>query len=154
MVYKSTQWGWFIIIIVLLPLIFLFLFYSFQWGDHPIPLIPTLLISTLLIIIFLLFYKLTIEIKGTTIIIVYGIGLIRIKIEVDKILDVESIKTPWYYGLGVRITPAGMLYNIHGLQAVKINYLSKGENKTVMIGTSEPESFIKALRDTFKNSVD
>lgn len=79
----------------------------------------------------------------------YGIGLIRIRFKIDKLEATQIIKTPWYYGLGIRVTPKGMLYNIQGSKAVEIKYLGNGKSKSVMIGTAEPELLVKALEDNF-----
>lgn len=149
MKYKKTQIGW-LSILIFAPVIFLlYMVYAYQWGNYPIPFIALILITSLFVIICAMFYKLTIEMHGSALMIIYGIGLIRIKINIDELKHVESIKTPWYYGLGIRITPEGMLYNIKGLKAVKIEYTSKGKNKVVMIGTAEPERLIQALEENF-----
>ena len=84
----------------------------------------------------------------------YGIGLISLKFKMDEVESLESIKTPWYYGLGIRITPKGILYNIQGLKAVRIHYLKDGKSKKVMIGTDEPEELMKALNSAFGNLLD
>ncbi|MEM1135923.1 MAG: hypothetical protein AAGI07_08780, partial [Bacteroidota bacterium] len=76
--------------------------------------------------------------------------LIRISFKIDRLEQAQIIKTPWYYGLGIRMTPEGMLYNIQGPKAVKIRYLSNGRNKSVMIGTLEPEKLNKVLETHFK----
>ncbi|WP_159038497.1 hypothetical protein [Brumimicrobium mesophilum] len=54
-----------------------------------------------------------------------------------------------HYGLGIRFTAQGMLYNIQGLKAVKIKYISNGKSKSVMIGTAEPEILKEALEKHF-----
>jgi len=149
MIYKKTQIGWLLIGFVGATLLFLLIAYAAQWGDRPIPLVPFLLIAALFVVVFLLFYQLTLEIRGSQLRIIYGIGLIKIVLKIDELLSVEKIKTPWWYGLGIRITPKGMLYNIQGLKAVRIEYISKGEEKSVMVGTAEPEKLERILKETF-----
>lgn len=131
-------------------ILFLYLAYANQWGNNPLPFVPFLLLTGLFIIICSLFYKLKIEVDESTLRLTYGIGLIRIKFKIDELKYIEIIKTPWYYGLGIRITPKGMLYNIQGSKAVNIKYIRNGRNKSVMIGTPEPEQLKKALEDNFK----
>ena len=150
MKYKKSQVGWVAMGIFAPVILFLYLAYANQWGNNPLPFVPFLLLSGLFIIICSLFYKLTIELDESTLKLIYGVGLIRIKFKIDKIEHIEIIKTPWYYGLGIRITPKGMLYNIQGSRAVEIKYVSNGKSKSVMIGTLEPERLKQALEDNFK----
>jgi hypothetical protein len=149
MIYKKSQLGWLLIAFVSATLLFLFLAYLGQWGDNPIPLVPFLLLAALFVVIYLLFYKLTIEIRGSELRIIYGIGIIKIVLKIDELISVEEIITPWWYGLGIRITPKGMLYNIQGLKAVRLEYVSKGNVKSVMVGTAEPEKLARVLKESF-----
>lgn len=147
--YKKTQIGW-LIIGIFLPILFIFyLAYENQWGSNPIPLDSFKAIVLIFVIIVALFYKLTIEIDGQVLKLSYGIGLIRIKFKIDQLEEVQVIKTPWYSGLGIRFTSKGMLYNIHGLKAVRIIYISNGKSKSVMVGTAEPERLKEALEGSF-----
>jgi len=127
----------------------LYLVYANQWGNNPLPLIPFVVLAGLFVIISSLFYKLTIELHGSVLKLIYGIGLIRIQFKIDNLVETRIINTPWYYGLGIRITPKGMLYNIQGSRAVEIKYLSNGKSKSVMVGTPEPERLKQALVDNF-----
>ena len=147
--YKKSQYGWLLIVMVLTILGFLFLAYTYQWGDFPLPFLPFLLLSLLFVFVFLLFYKLTIEIRSSGLRLIYGIGIVSIAIDIDQLKQVESIKTRWYWGLGIRITPKGMLYNIQGLKAVRLEYISKGKHKKVMVGSPEPEKLALRLKQVF-----
>jgi len=142
--------GWVAIGIFTSVILFLYLAFSNQWGNNPIPFIPFVAITGLFIVISSLFYKLTIELDESVLRLSYGIGLIRIRFKIDKLIETQIIKTPWYYGLGIRVTPKGMLYNIQGSKAVMIKYLKNGKSKSVMVGTPEPEQLIQALEYNFK----
>lgn len=150
MYYKKSQVGWVIMGIFTPVILFLYLAYANQWGNNPLPFVPFLLFTGLLIIICSLFYKLTIELDESTLKLTYGIGLIRIKLKIDELEHIEIIKNPWYYGLGIRITPKGMLYNIQGSKAVNIKYMGNGKSKSVLVGTPEPERLKKALEENIK----
>ena len=147
--YKKSQYGWLLIVVVMGVLIFLFLSYLYQWGDNPIPFLPFLLITLLFVVVFVLFYKLTIEISGSKLRLIYGTGIVRFVFTIDQLNRVEAIKTPWYWGLGIRITPKGMLYSIQGLSAVRLEFMSKGRHKKVMVGTPEPEKLAQRLKESF-----
>jgi hypothetical protein len=129
---------------------FLCLAYAFQWGNNPLSFIPFLTLSSIPVILGLMLYKLTVEVKGTTLRLSYGIGLISLKFEIDELEETEIIRVPWYYGIGIRITPKGMLYSINGWKALRIKYKSKGESKRVMVGTAEPELLKKLLEHNCK----
>ena len=150
MKYKQSQFGWVVIILFALLVAFLCLAYAFQWGGNPLPFIPFLALSSILVILGLMLYKLTVEVKGTTLRLSYGIGLISLKFNIDELEETEIIRVPWYYGVGIRITPKGMLYSIHGWKALQINFKSKGKSKRVMVGTAEPELLKKVLEHNCK----
>ena len=147
--YKKSQIGW-LVIAFMLPIIAVRAgLYCNQWGDRPIPFFPFIILTSIFVIALLLFYQLTVEINGSTVKLTYGIGVIKFKFEIDQLLSVREIKMPWYYGWGIRVTPKGMLYNIHGFKAVEIRYFSKGKEKSVMIGTDEPELLVQAVETNF-----
>lgn len=150
MKYKQSQFGWVVIILFTLLVAFLCLAYAFQWGNNPLSFIPFLTLSSIPVILGLMLYKLTVEVKGTTLRLSYGIGLISLKFEIDELEETEIIRVPWYYGIGIRITPKGMLYSIHGWKALRINFKSKGKSKRVMVGTAEPELLKKLLEHNCK----
>ena len=150
MKYKQSQFGWVVIILFTLLVAFLCLAYAFQWGNNPLSFIPFLTLSSIPVILGLMLYKLTVEVKGTTLRLSYGIGLISLKFEIDELEETENIRVPWYYGIGIRITPKGMLYSIHGWKALRIKYKSKGKSKRVMVGTAEPELLKKLLEHNCK----
>lgn len=135
MKYEKTQIGWLMILIFSLIIIQLTLAYCYQLGDNPLPLGAFIALSLLFILLLLVFYRLKIRVDSSGIHVIYGIGLIHININPQEIYQVSAVKTPWFYGLGIRFTGKGMLYNIQGFHAVEIYYLD-GKKKTVLIGSS------------------
>ena len=65
----------------------------------------------------------------------FGIGLIKRSLLLSEIdySTIEEIKIPAVYGIGIRITPHGTLYNVKIGNAIKI----KSHNKTFLVGTDE-----------------
>lgn len=61
-----------------------------------------------------------------------------------NIAAVRTVRNPWYYGWGIRLTPRGTLYNVSGLDAVEIRTKN---GKTFRIGTDEPENVQRALEN-------
>lgn len=136
MKYEKIQIGWLMIIILSLLIINLTISYLMKIGDNPLPFTAFIPIIAIFILVLLVFYSLKIRVDNSGIHIIYGIGLVHIKINPEKINQVRIVKTPWYYGWGIRFTGKGMLYNIQGQDAIEISY-SKGKNKTVLIGSND-----------------
>jgi len=145
--YQDTRLFKWIIIPMLIVIVFLILSYEFQWGDTPIPLMATVLSTLALFIVILLFYKLTIRIDEKSISAAFGIGLIKKTILLNNLefSSIEEIKTPWYYGIGLRITPQGILYNTKPGSAIKLKSTIGG--KTVLIGTDDFQKIKKILNE-------
>lgn len=152
MSYKKTQIGWFFILTFFPLIVLMSLFYIKQWGNEPLTFSLFLFIAGLFLLILALFYQLKVEIEGKVLRLSYGIGLIRFRFAMDTLVETKVIKTPWYYGLGIRITPKGLLYNIQGRKAVEISYLRDGKKKSFMVGSAEPEELKRALDGLLSDS--
>lgn len=149
MKYQKTQTGW--IVIILMPLVILLLTfaYIFKVGNNPLPFTAYLIIMIVFLVIFLLFYQLKVIVDESKIHIIYGIGLIHIKIQPLIIHQIQVVKVPWIYGLGIRFTNKGMLYNIQGRGAVQITYQEAGSEKNVMIGSPDPIALKESIEKSF-----
>lgn len=136
MKYDNTQMGWLILNLMGLIVFFITIAYVNRWGNQPIPTWGFIFMVVLFVLIASLFYKLRIRIDEEAIHIVYGIGLIHIRIKPQRVDRVRVVRNPWYYGMGIRLTPRGMLYSIQGMDAVEIEYF-KGISKRVRIGSDD-----------------
>ena len=67
----------------------------------------------------------------------------------DQIDTCRPVSNPWIYGLGIRLTPHGWLYNVSGVEAVELKMKS---GKTCRIGTDEPEVLTSALQKALDSS--
>ena len=152
MKYESTQTGWFFIILMSAIVAIITFSYYLQLGNNPLPENVFRLLLFVFILILINFYKLKIRVDETGINILYGIGLIHIKIQPDSVESVQTVKTPWLYGFGIRFTFNGMLYNIQGRDAVRIYYFQDGKSKKVTIGSKEPEKLKAFLEGKYKVS--
>jgi hypothetical protein len=113
-----------------------------------------IILILVMIALLLNFYKLKVKADSSFMQIIFGIGLLNFKIRPKKILKLEAVETPWYYGFGIRVMPTGMLYNVHGLKAVQITYLeAKNPDleriKTVTIGTRDAHNLINYLKSEY-----
>jgi len=137
MIYKHTHIGYLIIMALIIPLPILF----FTTTVTEFAQIPPMIFFTFLLAL-TLFYSLTVKIDKTKLVLKFGCGLISKKFILKNIQSCHTVKNPWYYGWGIRITPHGWLYNISGLSAVQIQLIN---GKKYRIGTDEPASLKHAI---------
>lgn len=149
MKYERTQMGWWMIVLFSLIIIHLSLDYFLKFGGKPLSLSAYLVLLFVFIFVFSIFYKLKIVVDRSMIHIVYGIGLVHLKIRPEMIHRVKVVKVPWIYGWGIRFTRKGMLYNIQGRMAVEMSYRRNGKEKIVLIGSDDPESLKDFIEKTY-----
>lgn len=148
MKYEKAQTGWFMIVLFSVVIVNITICYVLKIGNHPLPLNVYIILATIFVLVLLTFYRLKIRVDNSGIHIIYGIGLVHIRINPKKINRVTIVKTRWYSGLGIRITDKGMLYNIQGQNAVEICYV-KGKIKTVQVGTNDAQALKQFIEKTY-----
>ncbi|CAM3502821.1 hypothetical protein [Parendozoicomonas haliclonae] len=89
-----------------------------------------------------LFASLSIEVSSDTINWFFGPRFWKKSISLADITAAKKVRTKWYYGLGIRLTSTGWLYNVSGLTAVE---LSLKDGTTVMLGTNDADNLLSAL---------
>jgi hypothetical protein len=104
---------------------------------------PPLIVSTILLVALLLFYKLRITIEDQTLCAVFGIGIIRKSVPLTEIVACEPIRIRWWYGRGIHLTPYGWLYNVSGFDAVAITLR---DGRKFALGTDDPNGLTAAIR--------
>ena len=120
-----------------------------QWGSKPLDEFSLGMGMTFFGLLLVLFYQLRVRVfEDGLITISYGVGLIKINLSPKNVQLIEIVNTPWWYGLGIKVTPKGMLYNIQGLKAVRITYEKNGKPRRTTLGTNEPQPLYQALTST------
>jgi hypothetical protein len=104
---------------------------------------PAVVVSLILLVCLVLFYKLRITIKDQTLGASFGSGIIRKRIRLAEIVGCEPIRIRWWYGWGIHLTPRGWLYNVSGFDAVAIT-LRDGQK--FALGTDDPHGLADAIR--------
>lgn len=136
--YKTVQTGWFLMMLLGLgAVVTRYLGYVHQSA-------LAFYISLALLILVFVFNSLTIEISDRVFEFRLGLGLFRRRIPLSEISWARKVKNPWYYGWGIRWTPDGWLYNVHGFDAVE---LSLKNGKKLRVGTGDPYGVLAALKD-------
>lgn len=142
MKYEHTQIGYPIIIALLILL--LALFFAMLVTEFTQILLIGFFIFLLALV---LFPSLSVEIDKTRLIVKFGFGVINKKFILKDIISCHAVKNPWQYGLGIRLTPHGWLYNISGLSAVEIQMKN---GKKYRIGTDEPKRLEQVIAQSIK----
>lgn len=94
-----------------------------------------------------IFWSLTVVVTLDRLAVWYGPGLIHRTFVVADILDVRLVRTPWYYGWGIRLTPHGWLFNVSGFDAVE---LELSNQRKFLIGTDEPQRLLAAIQQAIR----
>jgi len=90
-----------------------------------------------------LYSTLTVEVDAEEIRVRFGIGLYRRTVPLADVVRSEVVRTRLWWGVGLRWTPAGWLYNIGGREAVR---LELARERPLMIGSDEA-SRLKSVID-------
>ena len=134
--YEHTQIGhviiWSLLAIILIASGFAGL------SHREIPLV----VSIIVLVCLVLFYKLRITIDRGTLCASFGIGVIRKKVRLAEIVAYEPIRIRWWYGWGIHLTPCGWLYNVSGFDAVVITLR---DGKKFALGTDDPHGLTTAI---------
>ena len=94
-----------------------------------------MVVSIILLVCLVLFYKLRITIEDETLCASFGTGIIRKRVRLAEIVGCEPIRIRWWYGWGIHLTPYGWLYNVSGLDAVAITLR---DGRKFALGTDDP----------------
>ena len=142
--YQHTQIGYLTITTLIIGMLFIACLMTaggFDW----IPFTVLIILGVCLA----LFATLTIVIKEDVLEIRFGPGVIRKKFPLIDIESCQVVKNPWYYGLGIHLTPHGWLFNVSGFYAIEIK-MKTGEK--YRIGTDVPNDLEKAIRQSIERT--
>ena len=90
----------------------------------------------------LTFSRMTIDVSDRRLSWWFGSGFPRFSLPLSEITSTRIVRNPWYYGLGIHITPQGWLYNVAGRSAVEI---TKSNGGRIRLGTNEPDVLLAAI---------
>jgi hypothetical protein len=71
--------------------------------------------------------------------------LIHKKYRLSDIESCKPVKNPIWYGIGIRLTPAGWLYNISGCYAIELTF--KNKRSKIRIGTNIHDLVSKTINE-------
>ena len=140
--YQHTQIGYVTLIALgatLAVIVYLMAAFGFNWIAFAVFII--------LGACMVLFGTLTVIIKEDVLEIRLGPGIIRKRFLLKGVESCQTVKNPWYYGWGIRLTPHGWLYNVSGFYTVEIRMTG---GKKYRIGTNVPNTLEKAIRQSIE----
>ena len=135
--YEHTQIGHVIIWSLLAIILIVSGFAGLSHREIP------LVVSIILLVCLVLFYKLRITIEDETLCASFGPGIIRKRVRLAEIVGCEPIRIRWWYGWGIHLTPYGWLYNVSGFDAVAITLR---DGRKFALGTDDPHGLMAAIR--------
>ena len=103
---------------------------------------PPAIVSIILLVCLVLFYKLRITIENDTLCASFGIGIIRNRVRLAEIVGCQPTRIRWWYGWGIHLTPCGWLYNVSGFDAVAITLR---DGRKFALGTDDPVGLTTAI---------
>ncbi|MBI5009087.1 MAG: hypothetical protein HZB98_05450 [Bacteroidia bacterium] len=148
--YTKIQFGWVIVIFFVAAIVFMTLAWLYQWGNNPVDKYSFAFFVLLFSGILLNFYCLTVIVDEKQIILKFGIGLYRKKMDLSSVRSAEIVTNPFCYGYGIRIIPNGILYNVSGNHAVELKFINK--KSVIRIGTNDCEKLKTAIENSLRIS--
>jgi hypothetical protein len=112
-------------------------------GHHA----PPLVVSIMLLVCLVLFYRLKITSNDKTLCASVGPGIIRKRVGLAEIVACEPIRIRWWHGWGIHLTPYGWLYNVSGFDAVAIKLRDGGQ---FALGTNDPHGLTAGIRNAIR----
>lgn len=142
MSYQHTQHGWPVRIAFGLAALVFLVMPVVQPLDRPLPRAVTLGGAVLAVALGLLWSRMTIRVDGDRLHWSFGPGWPRFSLPLAEVQSVEVTRTTFWQGWGIHRVRGGWLYNIAGLDAVRI---TRRDGKHVLLGTDEPRRLASAI---------
>jgi hypothetical protein len=141
--YEHTQIGH----VIIWSLLAIILIASGALIGSPFHREPAVIVSIILLVCLVLFYRLRITIEDETLCASFGPGIIRKRVGLVQIVGCEPIRIRWWYGWGIHLTPYGWLYNVSGFDAVAITLR---DGRKFAFGTDDPDGLTAGIRDAIR----
>ena len=146
-IYDHTQPGTVTRVVFLVTISPLCLF----WWFVSAPIFTVLPFFVLIVLGTLTFHSLNVRIDERAVHLRFGIGLIRRSIPLETIVDATPVRNSWLAGFGIRYIGRGWMWNVSGLDAIRINRTKGG---SFFIGTDEPAALEAAINAAISKRAD
>lgn len=143
--YRTVQWSWFPVPVILFLLVIeVVVLWSLRAsGDLTAgSAIVTSAISTLVILVVLVFARQVVEVDDTEVRTWFGFGWPTRAIRFTDVTAVRKVRNSGWYGWGIRWIPNGSMYNTWGYEAVEFGLTS---GRVFRIGTADRDGLADAV---------
>jgi len=89
------------------------------------------------------FSSLRVVVDATAVRLAFGAGWPRKALPLAEVTSATPVRNRWWWGFGIRSTPQGWMWNVHGLDAVAVE---RGPGRPFRIGTDDPAGLTAAIR--------
>ena len=151
--YQYTQVGIVTIIMLLLAAAFttFVIIAGLELNSGPVLTVVGLVVVGLFVFTLAAFYSFTIQIAAGKLNFWFGFGVGKKSFSINDIRSIEIVKTPWYYGWGIKSIPGGWLYSIApGGRALELVFM---DNRVIHLGTDRPEEIKERLNSWVGTSI-
>jgi hypothetical protein len=148
-IYREFTFGWLLLAFMIPTYSMMVYLFVNDLGDRPFTPGAFLLTTISMALACLMFYGMTTIVTDDAVTVSFGIGLIRKRIFLQRIMTLRIVKSPWYYGRGIRFIPNGRMYNISGNQAVELTF--NDSDRVFWIGTRNPKELIDAIENQIQS---
>lgn len=115
--------------------------FAFRSPGEMLPALAPL--AAVMTVVFLGARRLTVSVTPSDLTVEYSLGWPRRRVSRSEIVSAEPFRAPWWYGVGIRLTPKGWLWSVWGYRTVMLT-LSNG--RRFLVGADDPEALAAALR--------
>ena len=137
--YRHTQIGWAMIV----PAIGVAALTTALLQLGNVTLFVPVVMGALLVALLVLFAWLTVTVDDEAVDLRFGLRGFHQRTPLSEIAGADAVRNSWLAGWGIRVIPGGRLYNVSGLDAVRLR-LTDGH--VVRVGTDEPEALLAAVK--------
>lgn len=145
MIYKHTQRAAWFVVLTLLAIVVLWA--AMVWSVLSNPQVGSLAFRiaggvTVVLLLALMFSSLTIAVREDEVVWWFGLGWPRGRMLLADVLDAAATRTTPLQGWGIHLTTSGWLWNVSGLNAVRLRNANK---HIVLLGTDRPQELLDAI---------
>jgi hypothetical protein len=137
--YRHTQIGWAMIV----PAIGVAALTAVLLELGNVTLFVPVVMGALLAALLVLFAWLTVTVDDEAVDLRFGLRGFHQRTPLSEIAAADAVRNSWLAGWGIRVIPGGRLYNVSGLDAVRLQLT---DGRVVRVGTDEPEVLLAAVK--------
>ncbi len=139
--YQHTQSGTLTRILLAATMVFV----AILMIAAPATLWPLLILEGVLLLAITIFGQLSVAVDRKQVHVAFGLGWIHRSVDLERLASVEVVRSPWYYGWGIRLIPHGWMWNVSGFDAVDLKFHG---GRRFRVGSDDPAGLAAAVEST------